>query len=96
MDEYRKYEVKVTDYKGKKQFHITNNYFDKSDYAFYGQDGQLTSYSQNAVDFVKRSINGVEDILETAKSGRNYAIYTNGVHGEALRYEEDTAARKIL
>ena len=93
MDEYRRYEIKVSDYKGKKKFYVTSNYTDKSDYAFYGQDKKLTSYSEYAVAFVARSIKGVEDILENAKPGHTYNIITNGVHGETLRYE-DTAVRK--
>ena len=95
MSEYRKYEVKVSDYKGKKMFRVTSNYTDKSDYAFYGQDKKLTSYSDYAVDFVAWCIKGVEDILENAKAGRTYAIYTNGVNGEAIRYE-DTAAKRTI
>jgi len=66
---------------------VTDNYFDKSDYAFYGPDGALTSYSDTASDFVKRCFEGVEDILEKAETGRSYAIFTDGVHGNALRYE---------
>ena len=93
---YRRYDVKVTDYKGRKLFRVKSNYYDRSDYAILGTDGKLTSYSDRAVEFVKDSIKGVEDILQKAEVGRSYTIYTDGVHGEPIGYVESDKKPSLM
>jgi hypothetical protein len=88
MKKYAHYTVKVNDYKGKKQIRVTDNFFDKSDYAFFSVDGSLTSYSDKAVDFVRCCLTGVEELFKQAVSGSAYIVYTNGVYGKTIGFEK--------
>jgi hypothetical protein len=86
--------MEVSEDKGSKKFHVTNNYFDKSDYAFY-KYGAITSYSDYAANFVKRCLEKADGFLNKAEPGCCYAIYTNGVHGDAFKYERVPGKNKI-
>jgi len=87
MKDYRRYEVEVEWYNDRKKFTVTDNYWDKSDFAFYNTSTQqLYSYSSVATNFVRNSFKGFEGLFSTIYSGK-YCIYTKGIHGKITRIE---------
>lgn len=83
-NEYMRYMVKITPYKGNYKLDYIDSHFDKSGYCFFDVNGDWLKTGYYSIDeelFNKLYYLGM-------KPGKVYGIYTDGPYGGVTRYEE--------